>query len=270
MKDSATRSWVSSFALLMCAPVFACPPDSTLDTLLEHKALVLGEIHGTVETPAFFQCLVERALVSIEEPLTVSLELESGARDPNSSFWRSQDGRASQAMWRLVQFLQEQQRIGKLSLHLQLEKPVFNSFEEAKAYSDHWEQNRGIAIKELAERGRVIALMGNVHAMRDPLKLQGGSQELLMAGHYMGSEVTRVAVENVDDGEAWVCRGIPPAVTCGTDTVKNRGISGAAPGAILDGNTLGYELIYFIEERAYSASPPHLQTTSSDQRSPAP
>ncbi len=270
MNDSVARSWVSSLALMMCAPVFACPPDSTLDTLLEHKALVIGEIHGTVETPAFFQCLVERALVSIDEPLTVSLELASSARDPSSSFWSGEDGRSSQAMWQLVQFLKEQEQLGKLSLHLQLEKPVFNSFEEAKAYSDDWERHRGIAIKELAARGRVIALMGNAHSMRDPGKFEGIPGELFMAGYYMGSEVTRVAVENVEDGEAWVCKGIPPAITCGAVTVKKRGIAGAVPGAIVNGDAMGHDLIYFIEERAFSASPPHLQTTSSDERSPAP
>lgn len=257
-----TRSWISLLAGFLCFRVLACPPDSSLDELLEHRTLVLGEIHGTVETPAFFRCLVERALLSTREPLTVSLELESAARDLTSDFWATQDGRASHAMWLLLQFLQEQQRAGKLSLHLQLEKPDFYSFEEAKAYTDNWEQNRGIAIKELAERGgRVIALMGNAHASRDPLKFDGAPVEgFKMAGYFMGSDVTRVRVETVDGGEAWTCRGMPPAITCGPSKGSAPKIPGASPDQIVSGDALGYDLIYFLPERAYSASAPHLHT----------
>lgn len=269
MKHLVARLLFSSLAIVLCAPVLACPPGSSLDRLLEHKGLVIGEVHGTVETPAFFQCIVERALLATKEPLTVSLELEPSALDSGSNFWAGQDGRASHAMWLLLQFLQNQQQLGKLSLHLQLKKPIFNSIEEAKAYDDHWERNRGLAIKELAERGRVIALMGNAHASRDPLKLEGVPQEFLMAGYFMGSDVTRVRIETLDDGDAWMCIGVgaPPAFTCGAHRVKSLKIPRATPGGIVKGDTYGYDLIYFLQERAYSASPPHVHTAASDERS---
>jgi hypothetical protein len=258
----------ASFALLVIhASAHACPADASLDRLLSHRALVIGDVHGTVETPRFFRCLIERALATSDEPLTVSLELEPQRFDLNSKLWDGRDGRTSEAMWQLTRFLLDQKEQGKLSLHSQFQKPVSDAIHgdgaQQGGQSGRSEEFRGLAIKELAQRGRVIALMGNAHANRDPMKFEGMPEEFVMAGHYMGPDVTRVRIETIEDGRAWICTSMQ---ACADQAIKSLKIPGAKAGDLVDGNAFGYEFIYFLEERRYTASPPHIPGT---QQTPA-
>ncbi|HTQ99585.1 MAG TPA: hypothetical protein VMH83_06325, partial [Candidatus Acidoferrum sp.] len=80
-------SLLISLALTTKAQV-PCPPEASLDKLLAFGSLFLGELHGTTETPQLVRCLVDRALVTSQQKLIVSLELEGDVRDPDSYSWQ--------------------------------------------------------------------------------------------------------------------------------------------------------------------------------------
>src|SRR4029079_3591029 len=101
-----------------------CPPTKLDELVGRGQDLYFGELHGTVESPALIKCLVMVALRAKHEPLIVSLEQEPQRRDPASDLWSGKDGRSSQAMWELTQFLLEKEKQGLLTLHQQLGGPV--------------------------------------------------------------------------------------------------------------------------------------------------
>jgi hypothetical protein len=86
----------------------------------EGKDIYLGEMHGSAEVPALVRCLIEVALASKHENLFVSLEQQPTARDPSSDLWRGTDGRASEAMWALTQYVIREEKAGHLEFHQQL------------------------------------------------------------------------------------------------------------------------------------------------------
>ena len=96
---------------LMATACMAAEPcaRTPLDDYVEQgRDLLIGELHGTAESPALVRCLVLTALKRGGEPLVVSLEHTPGARDLGSEAWKSNDGRSSIAMWELASFLFEQ------------------------------------------------------------------------------------------------------------------------------------------------------------------
>lgn len=159
----AVGAFALAAALLTALPGKAqpadCVDDVLLDELLAFGDLFLGEVHGTVESPQLVQCLVERALESVTEPVIVSLELSELARDPGSPLWRieegREDGRTSEAMYALVQDLVGKEQQGRIELHFQFGIGGRGSAESI-----------GLELKALAERGRVIAYAGNAHSMK--------------------------------------------------------------------------------------------------------
>ena len=66
---------------------------------------------------------------------------------------------------------------------------------------------------------------------------------------YVGPSAVHVFIDSVSGGSAWYCPS-----TCGSHDVKGAVISGAAPGAIVDGSDVNHDLIFFVSE--FTASSP--------------
>lgn len=167
-----------------------CPADAVLDRLLSHGDMFIGEVHGTVESPKLIRCLVERALPRAKEPVIVSLELPGMARDRGSLHWRAvRDGRSSEAMWSLLEFLVEKEHQGSIRLHFQRGNPAPSDV-DLDEYS-------GLALKELVKEGLVIAFAGNFHSSRETPAWNPGVKP---AGTYVGSDIAHIRIEAVEAG----------------------------------------------------------------------
>jgi hypothetical protein len=148
---------------------------------LVHEAgmVIVGERHGTNEFPN----LVLRVAMAAARHghLIVALELGDDARDPTAAFarsdgsatdrkmllatisWQRQDGRASQAMFSLVDGLRAQIQAGA-----SIEIDVFDAspIGDPHAASYQIERERLLAerLLEIRTRAATLALSGNVHA----------------------------------------------------------------------------------------------------------
>lgn len=223
-----------------------CPSDTSLDSILDIGSVYVGELHGTAQSPTLIRCLVKRATQRYSSPFTVSLKLPDSSRNGQAKFWAGTDGRSSESMWNLVQFLLPLEAAGKIHLHFQ--------YGSGQRGSD-FEQHLGEALRDIASHGRLIAYGGNFHAMRDAP--EGFSHNMAPAGTFTGQGIKHVLISSVEGGSAWACAG--PRV-CGPLDVPKSKSADAKAWALLDGNSLGYDRIYFVDK--YNYSPPHLVAAS--------
>jgi hypothetical protein len=241
-------------ALLVASPVLAaaeaCPVTPLDDFIRRGQDVYLGEGHGTVESPALVRCLVIVAMERRKERLIVSLEQVPTARDPEGEAWRGTDGRGSEAMWNLTRFLLEQEKAGRLELHLQLSFPIAfvpgttpPQF-DAAAY----ERNIGTPLREFAARGQLIALSGNMHSRQDRIPLPQFSYD--PAGSYVGPDVVHVDLEPGAGGTAWNC----DAGGCGIHELAGASPFVGPPHTMMDGKAFGHDFIYRLP--GVTASPP--------------
>lgn len=132
------------------------------------EVLMVGEVHGTKETPAAFVQLVDRMLTRADV-VSVSLEMPPNAgaaaceRDSGSgavgAFWtrKAQDGRSSQAMREMVCQLKARAAQGKVRL-LYLETVPRSQDEMVRRVST-----------EVASKTRpMVMLIGNFHSRKAP------------------------------------------------------------------------------------------------------
>ena len=215
------------------------------------RFVVVGEMHGTTETPAIFADLVCSARRT-QRPIVVGVELRdqdaidgfmgSGGSNHHEAAihdllskreWRSSDGRTSQAMLTLLEELRA----------LKLEGVVSGvvAFSQAQPDAPDAEREERMASVLLSAAKRnpnalVIALTGNVHACKKTLPEIGAYP--LMAS-FLPSAATVSLFVTDRGGEAWTCDG----TGCGPHRLDstgalNRGIAlsqGASPLPGFDG-----------------------------------
>ena len=248
----------SLFAVLLslAGPVAAaCPDDAGFKKLASFERVYLGESHGTEEVPRLVQCLVEAALATRPTSLAVSLELPEEARQPDGVFWKGRDGRASQAMWRLHQWLLAQEAAGALKLdHHQPTELYPNQADYEKA--------GGRALNALMRKhARVIVLGGNFHSRREAVDWM---PDIAPMGSFVGEGTVHVDVHPLQGGSAWTCTSTapagspPPPPTCAAHAIPPLpmppGVTGTA-GELGDGKKLGHDHVYLL--KTFTASPPH-------------
>ncbi|MFG6429018.1 hypothetical protein [Roseateles sp. LYH14W] len=243
------------FALLLslAGPVAAaCPEDDGFRKLASFERLYLGETHGTAEVPQLVQCLVEKAIAAQPDRLAVSLEMPEEARRPDSLFWKNQDGRASQAMWRLHQWLLTQQTAG--TLKLDYHQPTTHYPNQAD-----YEKAGGQALNALMRKhARVIVLGGSFHSRREAFDWMPGVAPM---GSYVGEGTVHVEVHARQGGSAWQCRSTapagssPPPPICAEHAVPPLPLPPGDAGDLRDGRKLGHDYVYLL--KSFMASPPH-------------
>lgn len=160
-----------------CSPLAG----SDLVLALETKRfIIVGERHGTREIPALFGDLICAALS--RGPVVVGLEIQTDQQESldrymasegddvarlallSNMHWRSTDGRASEAMFQLIDNVRRLGTAGK-PVTVRALMPMANSPEaRERAMGDAWKLS-------LAERpdAQLLMLVGSIHAEREPM-----------------------------------------------------------------------------------------------------
>lgn len=195
-----------------CAPL---PGAQQLLAKSEIRWVVVGEQHGTNETPSTFANLVclaskERSVVvAVEQPMVEQAAIDAylmsdGGRAAEVAFLKSaistnkfKDGRSSQAYFRLFQVLRRlhaQEKVKAVIAFQPSEFPSAAEFEKLMA--------KGV-IERSPPDTLVLALVGNVHAMRTPVSFSGPAY-LPMAGSLPVGQTVTLDVR-ASGGTQWAC-----------------------------------------------------------------
>lgn len=220
--------------------------------------VLLGEMHGTVEIPAFvaaLTCQLARGGLPVqvglelprqEQPLLDRFLKSSGGPAAQEAllegeFWQRevQDGRSSQAQLALLDSLRQQRAAG-------LPVEVFAFDDREITGQEPRERAMADAIlkaHQKAPKALTLVLVGNLHARTKP-----GAHwdpDFLFTGAYLAREVPEIISLDAayEDGDAWVCIGAQ-ASDCGVCKVR-----GNAPEA---GLTRKIHLSAAMDERGFS------------------
>ena len=235
----STGKWrVGALALLLIsAGGLAAEPTPRNDCsapreFIQSKLVLVGELHGTREAPAFIGSAA-CGLVA-EGPVVVGLEMpaaeqpridayiasDGGAQERAaliaSQFWGVQDGRASHAMLDLIERLRVLKRGGASLQVLAMDGSTSNSSKDEAMAS---------ALRHAMQddpRARVLALMGNFHAR----VLQDEAEDDPPVGSRLRDLQPLAVLAGYGDGEAWVCiDGV-----CGVHPMSSRWGKDRKPG----------------------------------------
>ena len=215
-------------ALLLSTPawsVTATPGETEYAELLSrvepHRVLLVGEIHGTAQTPSIVASLATRMAVP-ERPLIVGLELpvtlqpalkrflaSAGTAEDRKNlladpFWQRdyQDGRSSVAMFELVESLRA------LDLKREIQVLAFDVPQDASVGAAKRDQQMAETIRaalEATPTARGLILAGNFHT-----RIQASApwdEKHRFMGHYL-TDFDPYAIEIIGiSGSAWICTG---------------------------------------------------------------
>lgn len=221
--------------------------------------IVMGEYHGTTETPALFGDMVCQALatgarvnVALELPASATPELRAFLQEtgPWSAVERKvgplQDGRGSVAMGLLVEELRSLAGDDRLQVTaIQPEDDLEGSaYEQAMASA---------VVAGATETGATITLVlvGNVHAMRAPAPQ---APDLAPMASFLPSDQTLTFNTAAYLGQAWACRRVEGEDLCkawplAVGTARPREIwFSDEPGGLFDGR--------YSVGAPFTASPP--------------
>lgn len=220
-------------------PAGDCPAVPGLDALLQPgTVLLLGEIHGTAQAPAFVATVVCHALAR-ELPVTVGLEIPLGEQERLQAFLASDGGRAARAallagpLWQAeVQYGVSSRAVLELLDTLRAHRTAGARL-EVLAYDPGpgpaQQRDRAMAGNLAAVLGAqpqrfAVVLSGNLHN-----RLTVGTpfdREMKPMGHLLRQRLDGRRVVSLDmahqGGTAWICTG-SQAADCGVQR-----ISGAA------------------------------------------
>lgn len=301
----------SGFALAMAAqPALAKHPKGDVRCALPEgwgavarlhpRYVILGEIHGTAEAPAFFGNLActlaargERILIALEQDSDKNAAFQTAWHLPHARFaaardtlgWEGQnDGRESEAMFAMLERLHAARARG-----LSIDLVAFNGardeaqqkrFSALPGQGPH-EAAQAENIREAANAGRydlVLVLVGNAHALKRPINRRGAEYEPMAMRLAPTEQIVSLNVKTAG-GNAWTCErkpGVTPNrpvssgdIECGSHAFRGDGdlrkpsfiALGAFPGETADGSYDGY---YWLGN--VTASPPALPSRASSNQ----
>ncbi|WP_448132871.1 calcium-binding protein [Stenotrophomonas rhizophila] len=223
------RRAVLAMTLLCSAAIAAPAPDETATQIMrhagDHRLVVLGEYHGTAETPLLVAELMERysrdtaaVRLALELPMSENVALarylrSDGGADARetlrtSPFWAvkddQHDGRRSRDMLALIEavrVLRAQGRdVGVAGYDEETDTSARNDQRDA-AMATHLRQQ----FNALPADARMLVLTGNVHAMRTrPADAPAEMQQKMMAAHLLDLPLYSVRLEALR-GHFWAC-----------------------------------------------------------------
>ncbi|NYT41215.1 hypothetical protein HZY97_10640 [Sphingomonas sp. R-74633] len=220
---------------LMGAP--DCTPIPGSAAILDDPAVdyvILGEMHGTHETPAFFGDLV--CVAAARRPVIVSLEIprddqpvldawlassgDAAAQAAlfQASFWSSNDGRSSVAMLALIERLRVMFQAKKILGVAATMDP------SASAPGDQTPYERAMATGWIRARvahpgARLVALVGNAHAVPGKVTFAKGTAFMAAASFLPRAHTATLGNADVG-GTAWMCMTLD---NCGPQPVGRGG-----------------------------------------------
>jgi hypothetical protein len=208
-------------ALVSASSVSTCTPVVGADQLWRQSIrwIIVGEIHGTNETPDAFINLVCLA-AETRRPVTVALELSSDGQPVIDAYLASdggtqarasllslpnftaemQDGRGSGAFARLLERLRQMKMVGKVKqvIATDISASTPSAQDRNVAMARNW-----IAIPA-PKNGVILTLVGNVHAMRTPITF--GKRTIVPAGSLMPVDQTVTLNVIGNGGTTWNCQ----------------------------------------------------------------
>jgi hypothetical protein len=234
------------------------------------RVLLLGEIHGAVEPPAFARDVVCAAL---ERGLDVTVELEipisedaraqsflSSGGTPEEvrallagDFWQAgyQDGRPSRARLDLLEALRGLRSVGSRVKVVLIDPGIPTAAERDRGMAERL----GVAV-EASPAGFHVALIGNLHTSLDigtPWDARYENAAYLFARAHPGVKAIALDVARTG-GMAWTC-GDAVAANCRAREVKGDPSAGTWNVRMnADGRRRGHDGVYGVG--ALTASPP--------------
>lgn len=189
-----------------------------LKDIQTRKLLVLGESHGSNEVPQYVLGLIceillegKSVLLGLEAPSDLSLTYRdwSVGRDNilGSEFWSSryQDGRTSEAMFRLIRDINSMRNVGEQVNVIGLGVPI--SYKVPGFSGDNYDQYMAYRLKEVLSTisvDHVVVLTGGAHASKRPFEVEGYGRIQPFASllERKSSWVVRLMAS---DGSTWGC-----------------------------------------------------------------
>ena len=230
--------------------------------------IVVGDLHGTVEIPAFVASLVTR--LSEDQPVVLALEmtrqdtagldafLASDGERPaidrvlRDAWWQfpSQDGRRSVAMLDLIRTVRDLRVHGATITVACFDAGPGDTRPRDPGGREKFMADTLIALRKAHPDAAIVVYVGNLHAMRKAIAQPAGTprmaNQIAAAGIHYITLTPRYA-----DGTAWVCRGLL-ATSCGPSFIAGRdATTGIHLEPSSDGNFDGW-----FGVGAISASPP--------------
>lgn len=232
---------------------------SDLGGLPQGKLLLFGEMHGSKEAPALIARLA--CAISKHEEVAVGLEIPSreqhridaylasrGAQADrktlmSSEFWQTdKDGRSSVAMFKLIDAVRVLREHGRAVDLVAFDEQPGTTLERNVAIAN--------GIRRFRERhpdAKVIALMGNIHAMQEPLDFDG---EKLRPSGYLLKDLKPVSIlVTYPKGSIWAC--MPD---CRIHDLSPRTPVPGPPGFKKGATLNGYDHMFLLD--SITASPP--------------
>lgn len=201
-----------ALALSPCAPL----PGAEALWAGPSRWIVVGESHGTAEAPAAYADLVcnagdQRPVVAAveqpesDQPLIDAFMASDGggaarAALLKANMWLSRDGRSSEAYLALFERLRLLMRDGRVSRVVAFQPAWRGPFDAAR-----YEVAMAKLLRDASPdaRTRVVALVGNVHAMLREVNF-GGSAYMPAAGLLPKGETLTLNI-SPNGGSAWNC-----------------------------------------------------------------
>jgi len=232
--------WMAVMAAsMMCGPTVAAPAggiDQTAAQIVtyagDHRLVVLGEYHGTAETPQLVANLVERysrdnvpVRLGLELPMSENVALARYLRSSGdaearqalrtSPFWRvnndQHDGRRSRDMLTLIETLRTLRKqgrdVGVAGYDVETGSTDDSDIRDA-AMATHLRQQ----FNALPKGARMLVLAGNVHAMRHAMPGAPAELQRTMASYLLDLPLYSVRVEALR-GQFWGCMSPCRALT---------------------------------------------------------
>jgi hypothetical protein len=243
------------------------------NVLASHDVVLVGEMHGTVESPGFVSsaaCLAVQsgrsATVALEIPNEEDFRLQRYLVSPGSAadrgsllagaFWQSdyQDGRSSAAMVALLEALRSLRSSGaplRVVLIDAIQEPPLSGPARDRAMATRLEEAMAAAPKDL-----FLVLTGNIHTRigrGTPWDKDYAPMGFVLSQLAPGSRLAALDVQYTG-GTAWFCLG-EQAASCGRHEVRGSAPPAAPPVTQLaQVSPEGYNGFYFVGR--LTASPP--------------
>lgn len=246
-----------------------CPLLPGVEVLAEQPQIqwiIVGEQHGTVETPVIFGDLVcnlalsRKIVVGLEMPASMQMEIDRFTNSEGGEkaraeflqlpFWhtRMKDGRSSKAMFALLERLRQMRRCGVI------QGVVAFAPAQWPGTAARYEELMADNVRGAVRSGQTfVALVGSIHALRTHWQTNG-TPYMPMAGLLPGGQSATFKVV-ADGGSNWACTA---SDECGPKAVGNSRPVGERKLVFGRAPDLAYSGIIAIGGPV-SASPPHVQ-----------
>lgn len=264
-------------------PALSCPDVPGLAPLLKPGHVVLlGEMHGTNESPAFLLDAVCAALrdglgvtVGLEMPRSESARVDAFLTSPGGTeaeqrllqgpIWQSsyQDGRASRAMLDLIERLRAYRAAGLPVRVVLIDDPSAPQGRD-RAMSERIQDALAAAPDNL-----FLNITGNVHNRLTRGTRWNADYEPMGYLLRQSMDASRIISLNVahGGGEAWVCFGNTPS-SCGIKPMRGRGDEGHGVVLLEEPEGQPYHGSYHVEQLTASipakGTPPTVAITIDD------